>query len=368
MSTAELDTSLIFNDTESKTAPLPGAVSLYPDNVIGFPKRTSTEILDVLLRVKRHEGSKHTDAVSGIKEYLEGLIPQHFDSYKQSDVAAAYAVDFHDEIDIDLEALSRDQQSNLVLAKLYLSGVASFARLDQLVFTRWRKGKKTDDFHAAKLNYLEARKIFQDDVDSYFEHFKDEPERIALDTLMDISDMGWLTIHDHTWMNAENSEYTYMFLGSVLSERLVKDSLKQYVHPAARYSEKDEDASPIKADVVLPIPKGDLYVQVKMNMDEGADLEVRPRKKQPRIVVPMSSMRTELTDDEHSKIAESIKFAAERKTVQLQIQDACTLSGLNKYIQLFKIPAGQYRAWWKEFSQVLVEERRSLQTGVDKVE
>jgi len=356
MSTAELDTSLIFNDTEPESAPLTGADFSYSDNVIEFPKKKQpAEILDVLL-VNNEGGNPEPDAesVAGLKDYIQTLLGGQRNRYRRGGVAADYAAAFHHELEIDEAGLSVQQRSALMLARLYLSNVGSLGKLDQFITTNRLYGRKSARAENAKVDYLAARKVLQDDIDRYFDHFEDEcDELLLLETLMDVGNMARLTLSERPWINAEGDTYTHIFVGSILSERLVKVSLAENVHPETRYGTEEEDKSPTKADVVFPIRGGDMYVQVKMRWKKKVDLKVQPRKQPPHVVVPMQSIRASLTEEEHAKIAEIITAAADKKTRDLQFQEAMALSGLKKYAAIFRIPAQQFKEWWQETKEVI---------------
>jgi hypothetical protein len=83
-------------------------------------------------------------------------------------------------------------------------------------------------------------------------------------------------------------------------------------------------------------------------------------------------MRARLTDDEHAKIAEIITAAAERKTLEMEIEKACAFSGLKKYLAIGQVPIKRYKNWWSELKDVVQVEKQlyapALQTGVDSVE
>jgi len=356
MSTAELNTGFFLDDTEQESAPLPGADFLYPDNVIEFPlPKQPAEVRDVLLDRSDESAERPSlTNVAGLKDYMQSLLEGQRNRYRRGGIAADYAADFHAELDIDEAELSEQQSSTLMMARLYLSNVGSLGKLDQFIVTGRNYGRKSAEFEAAKVDYLAARKVLQDDIDRYFDHFEGKYEEIQLlESLMDIGNMARLTLNEHLWINAEGDTHTHIFLGSILSERLVKLSLKDNVHPQARYGTEEEDKSPTKADVVFPIKGGDMYVQVKMRWKRKTDLKVQPKKTPPHVIVPMQSMRANLTEDEHTKIAEIITSAAEKKVRDLQFQEALALSGLKKYVAIFKVPAEQLKEWWQETKEVI---------------
>jgi hypothetical protein len=138
-----------------------------------------------------------------------------------------------------------------------------------------------------------------------------------------------------------------------------------------RYGTPEEDVSPTKADVVWPRPSGDVHVQVKMRWTKPTELKIKPKKKPPHVIVPLESLRTDLRLAEHKKVAEIITDYADRRRFEIRREKACALGGVRKHIELFRITADEFRAWWTETKQVIHEEassyRSALQTGVDEV-
>lgn len=190
--------------------------------------------------------------------------------------------------------------------------------------------------------------------------------------MQDTVNLARLTLNGHDFINAQTDDYTHVFLGSVLSERAVKESLQENIHPEARYGTEHEDKSPTKADVVFPISGGDMYVQVKMKWTKDTDLKVQPKKQPPHVIVPMQYMRSNLTTDEHARVTEIISAAAERKAEELRWQKAYAMSGLKKHIALWRIPTGQFKNWWAETKEVIGVEKQALratgQTEVNRIE
>jgi hypothetical protein len=375
MSTAELNDSLIFDDTEVESAPLSGAdfsldgrphLRLVGENYSPYPPK----IIDVLLDKPLGETLETTSIVE-LKEYVKGLIDVKKDKHGRNKLAAYYGQNYHEELDIDEQDLTRDQCSNLVLARLYFSSLSSLGQLGLFIETNRWMGIKSPEAEAAKVRYLAARKVYQDDVDTYFEQFENEPEEILLDVLTDISNLARLTVGSQEFINAATDDHTHVFVGSVLSERLVKISMQEFIDPRVRYGDENEDKSPTKADVVWPRPTGDVYVQVKMKWTKPTNLKVQPKKKPPHVTIPLQSLRTDLTEDEHAKIAEIITDAAERQRHDREWEDACALKGLRKQIAICRIPIGELKSWWSETKQVVQEEKDSynlaLQTGVDAI-
>lgn len=352
---------------------LQSADFLYPNNVVEFPRPAQPEILDVLLA--KSEGSRYSPDASSIfdlKEYTKWLLAGQRNYKQRIGIASQYAASFHNELDIDEAKLTEEQQVTLSLARVYLSSVGSLAKLGQFIAIGKQAGRKSKGAEAAKVEYLAARKVLQDDIDRYFEYFGEEAsELVLLETLMDIGNMARLTLSEREVIDAQGDTNTFVFIGSILSERLVKVSLQKNVHPAARYGTEEEDKSPTKADAAYPIPGGEMYVQVKMKWTKPTELKVQPKKAPPHIIVPLQSLRADLTRKEHDKIATIISAAGERKSRELEIQQACALSGLAKYKALYRVPARRYGSWWQEFKQIINEEKEelqtSLQTGVDEV-
>jgi hypothetical protein len=214
---------------------------------------------------------------------------------------------YHDELDIDEQDLSREQRSNLALSRLYLSNISSLGNLRRLTQARHWLHKKDPAFQESKAKYLEARKVAQDDVDSFFRQFEHVSPSVRNETLIDVANMARLLVSNNEWVSAETDTHTHQFIGSILSERLVKVSLQRYVHPEARYGTAEEDSSPTKADVVLPLPQGDVHVQVKMKWMEPTEMEIKPKRKRMHVIVPMHVIRGGLTKIEHRQLKSSVR-------------------------------------------------------------
>lgn len=269
------------------------------------------EIVDLLLENSPQRGRHvYLDAIYGLHEHMFELLART-DYHDRNRLAVLYSEQFREELEIDEAELTPDQQATLALSRVYLSAVNSTAHLRQLMYTkRWFK-RKAPETQEAKNQYLEARKRFQDDVDVYYEQFAEEHPQSVNDALYDLTGMARLAASNQRWVNAEADSHNHVFLGSVLSERVVRVSLQENVHPGARYGTAEEDRSPTKADVVLPLSEGDLHVQVKMKWMEPTKLDTRPQKKPFHAIVPMHVIRGALTKREGRKLARSVMRVAE---------------------------------------------------------
>lgn len=271
------------------------------------------EVIELLLNHEyRFEQGIYIDALYGLHDHMKTRLKGYTDRYDRTSWAARYADQYRDDLDIDDQDFTYEQQSALALSRLYLSSVSSLGHLGQFIYTnRWmrRKAPETKD---AKIVYLAARKQFQEDVDSYFDHFIDEPLENVNEVLQDTVNMGRLLVNNQRWINSIGATYNHVFLGSVLSERAVMLSLQENVHPDARYGTAEEDSSPTKADVVLPLPQGDMHVQVKMKWQHPTELNIRPNKKPMNVIVPMHIIRGGLTSAEHMKLAISVTEVADK--------------------------------------------------------
>lgn len=340
----------------------------------GLEKAAEQSVDDIILdsEAARGEGD-YVTAIFGLRQHMSGLIGRYKDQHDRNKTAIDYACYYRDELRTDTpDDLTYDEQSSLMVAQVYLSALETLGQLGIFIETgRWT-GRKSEDFADAKLDYLASRKKFQDDVDEYIDHFAEEPSEILYPNLIDTVNLARLTLKRRPFVTAEIDDHTHEFLGSVLSERAVMVSLRQHVHPETRYGTEEEDRSPTKADVVFPIPKGDMYVQVKMRWKKESDLKVQPKKQPPHVVMPMTYLRAHLTAEEDAKVAEIISAAAERKNRQLEIDEALALGGLKKYRALAQIPMRHFKEWWEETKDVIKNEPADnvvpLQTGVDKVQ
>lgn len=375
MSTAELDTNYSFDKPEIQSAPpsadfyfeKPPHLVLVDENYRPGPP----EIVDNLLARPLVESPLETTAIVDLKEFMKGLISAKRDKQGRNGLAAYYGDLYHNDLDIDEEELTTDEVSKLILARLYFSSLSSLGHLGSFIDTNRWAGRKSEEAEEAKTRYLAARKVYQDDVDHYFEHFSGEPDEILLDTLSDISNFARLTVSGKEFIDAKTDDHTHVFVGSVLSERLVKVSMQEFIDPNVRYGDENEDKSPTKADVVWPRPEGDMYIQVKMRWTKPIELKVQPKKKPPHVVVPLQKLRGDLTQEEHVKIAEIITHAAERFRVERKMEEACALSGIKKQIAIARVPISELKNWWSDFKDVIQAEKElhtpALQTGVDEL-
>jgi hypothetical protein len=332
------------------------------------------QIVDVLLDQTQEGQGAHPAHIIELKEYMKGLLESQKDKYYRNKMAAYYGEHYRGELDISTEGLTYGQQSNLVLAKLYFSSLSSLGELGMFIDTNRWMGNKAPEAETAKVEYLAARKVYQDDVDKFFEHFEDEPDETLLDVLKDVSNLARLTVNQREFLDAATDDHTHVFVGSVLSERLVKISMQEFIDPATRYGDENEDRSPTQADVVWPRPVGDVHVQVKMRWTKPTELKVKLKKKPKptHVILPMQYLRSGLTPEEHAKVTTIISEVAERQLQERKWQEACALSGLKKQIAICRIPVGEFRSWWSELKEIIQEEKKShkppLQTGVNELE
>jgi len=127
---------------------------------------TPPRILDVLLERPGYDQGPSPTNIIGLKEYMKGLLDGQDDRYYRNKMAADYGQHYRGELDVDTEDLTYDQHSNLVLAKLYLSSLSSLGELGMFIETNRWMGHKSSAAETAKVKYLTARKVYQDDVDS----------------------------------------------------------------------------------------------------------------------------------------------------------------------------------------------------------
>jgi len=196
-------------------------------------------ILEVLLN--RHSpGSRemYLDAACELQDYMRGLLLHEHDRYERNKAAAWYASNYHQELDVNPQGLSEDQQSALILSQLYLSAVGAHATLGMFIDTgRWM-GRKSEEFEQAKLVYLEARKAFQKDADVFLDYFSGENTEAAQEALMDTVNMARLLVRRRIWVDAQSDTDTFVFVGSVLSERIVKIAMQRNCHAQTRYADE----------------------------------------------------------------------------------------------------------------------------------
>ncbi|HEX5394768.1 MAG TPA: hypothetical protein VFW52_00170 [Candidatus Saccharimonadales bacterium] len=260
------------------------------------------------------------EPVYGLQDHLKYSLKDRHEWLNRGLTAANIAERYHSELITDEQHLTRQERSNLALSRLYLSNISALGHLRQLTHARFWLNKKDPAFQESKVSYLEARKVAQDDVDNYFRQFEHVAAPVRNETLIDVANMARLLVSNNEWVSAETDTYTHQFIGSILSERLVKVSLQKYVNPEARYGTAEEDSSPTKADVVLPLPQGDMHVQVKMKWMEPTEMEIKPKPKRMHVIVPMHAIRGGLTKVEHRRLKSSIR----ERLAELAIQSLQT--------------------------------------------
>lgn len=259
----------------------------------------------------RESGNQNVfiEALDGLQDHMREILRDTTEYCERGEAAAQLAEKYHQELEEITQPSSYEELSTLVLARVYLDAISSLGRLRQFLYAK--KNKHADSLDRKSI-YLTARKQFQEAVDSYFEHFDDESEETSHQVLREIVSSARLLVTNRKWADSLMNDHDHVFLGSVLSERMVAISLKEHVHPGARYGTATEDASPTKADVVLPFRQGDVHVQVKMRWMQPTRLKFHPNAQPPRVVVPMHNIRSDLTQAEDKKLASSIKRVAAR--------------------------------------------------------
>lgn len=323
----------------------------------------------ILAQEKAGDLTAQVDTVLELNEYFKGLLSNEHDKHYRNANAAYYADFYREQLDIDDRNLSYEQYSALIASRLYLSALSSLGHLGLFIETGKALGGKSPEFEDAKLDYLAARKVYQDDVDAFLDHFCEEADdKTLIAVLMDISNMTRLTMKEREFIDAKMDDDSHVFVGSVLSERLVKISMQEFIDPGVRYGDEDEDRSPTRADVVWPRDDGDVYVQVKMRWTKPINLKVQPKKKPPHVIVPLQSLRGDLTLQEHEKVTQIITDFAERRWFEKRREEACALGGIRKHLEMMRISADEFRAWWADTRKIISEEKESihdaLQTGV----
>lgn len=249
-------------------------------------------------------------SLNDLQAHLKDVLSGYFDYYERGEAAAEIAESYHQRMESIMQGLTPEQRSNIVLSKIYLSAVRSLGRLRQFLFASSWMGKSSEDAQNSKNVYLTARKQFQTDVDDYFAYFVGESDQTLQQVLQNITSDARLLVTNRQWTSTSSIEQDHIFLGGVLSERAVAQSLREHFHPGTRYGTVEEDASPTKADVVLPLDDGDFHIQVKMKWKKRTNLRVQPKKHPPRVVVPMHEIRGHLTKEEDVSLRSSIAFIA----------------------------------------------------------
>jgi hypothetical protein len=302
MSTAELDQSFIVNATEPESAPLSGADFLYPDNV--------GSVRDFLLdKTSSSEKSFNYGNIFRLQEHLKGLVGSEKDNYDRSTLLSHYAAAYRGALDIPHNQLTVGERSTKVTSGLFLSNVAALSELRVFIIDRfWTPKTASND--SSKKRYLERRKVYQEDIDTYYDYFRDDMTVAQLDgNLLDIANAARLLVSRQEWAGAITDSNNHEFVGSVLSERVVKQSLRN-AYPETRYGTAEEDASPTKADVVVPLGRSALHLQVKMRINE-AEFTVHPDRTPMGVVVPMQTLRSQLTKPEHRQLLREVSKKAE---------------------------------------------------------
>ncbi|MBX4201887.1 hypothetical protein KW803_03275 [Candidatus Saccharibacteria bacterium] len=302
MATEKLDQIASFNVGNNISALTPSA-----DFLIEDPK---TEILDSLLNIPIDESLPryNLNPVFALHDHLKHALSNHYDWTERRRAGASYADSLHEELEVDETDmdLSYQLRANLVMARLYLSNVSALGYLGNFVNTKRLMTNSAPETKRSKEAFLESRKVLQDDVDYFYNNFAGAPNNLLMEALLDTANLARLLMHDREWVNTVTHDYTHQFIGSILSERLVKVSLQNHGYPDARYGTADEDSSPIMADIVLPNDAGDLHVQVKMKWTKPTDMQIMPERKPMHVVVPMHNMRDSLTKGEQKRLAKSV--------------------------------------------------------------
>lgn len=272
--------------------------------------KTETKIIDRLTEAATTDEGIHLDPVRATKEELNKLLNHQPSLYDRNKAAIYYADLYRREIEAAL--LDAEQQRAAVVNKVFLSSVGSTAQLRRFITAGFILGDKDSYTAARKRIYLEARKQFQADVDGFFDYFSHEPAATRGESLREIVTMSRELVSGKR-KDIASAMYVHHFLGSVLSERAVKVSLQKNVHEKTRYGTAEEDRRPYMADIVVPMPEGNMPLQVKMRTVEDARFVVRPLRKVPHVFMPMPmpELRAELTSEEHETLALSILEANE---------------------------------------------------------
>jgi len=302
MSTAELDTSLIFDDTGTESAPLPSADFLYTSEI--------DAARDFLLdKTSGSEKSFNYGNIHRIQEHLRVLAEGERENYDRSALLSHYASQYRSVLNIPPSQLSVGERSAQVTTGLFLSNVAALAELRMFIIDRFWTPKLASSDSSKKL-YLEKRKVYQEDIDTYYDYFHDDLSVQQMDDgLMDIANVSRLLVARQEWVGAITDSNNHEFVGSVLSERVVKQGLRN-MFPQTRYGTAEEDASPTKADVVVPLGQSALHLQVKMRMSD-TEFRVHPDRTPMGVLVPMPRLRSQLTKREHRQLLREVSRKAE---------------------------------------------------------
>jgi hypothetical protein len=248
-------------------------------------------------------------AIYRVQKHLKSLVNEDYDSYSRSAVLGEYASRYRSALEISPNVLTPGERSVQVTSGLFLSNVAALAALRTFVIDRFWTPKMINDDRPKKL-YLEKRKVYQEDIDSYYDYFNgDLPPDELDDSLMDIAHTARLLVSRKDWVGAITTTNNHEFVGSVLSERVVKQSLRNKF-PETRYGTAEEDASPTKADVVVPLGQLALHLQVKMKMT-ASEFRILPDRTPMGVVVPMPNVRSRLTKPERNQLVKAVSEKAE---------------------------------------------------------
>lgn len=297
----------VGSEDEGISAPLTGAdFSLKKAEALeDYP--AAPEIAGVFLENEpTNSRGMYIDTVCGIHEFMKGLLNSQRDRYERHQTAAWYAREFHSQLDFDHGDMSPDHQSANVVSRLYLSAVEAHSTLGMFIEAgRWC-GRKSEESQEAKLIYLESRKIFQEDLDEYLAHFNGEKPDTYLEVLMDIVNMARLAVRRRSFVDAESDTDTFIFVGSTLSEFLIKNAMQRNGLSNTRYADENEEVTPIHADVVDPDNPNQEngYLQVKMKWKKDKPrFQIKPKKdKADHVIVPMKYLRPKLKNRERRKL------------------------------------------------------------------
>jgi hypothetical protein len=250
------------------------------------------------------EKSFNFDAVYRVRENLKALVSEEPDAYERATLLGKYASQYRNALNVPPVELTPGERSVQVTSGLFLSNVSSLAAMRLFIVDRfWAPNRRVDD--RSKMLYLEKRKVYQEDVDKYYNYFRDDLSTEELDTrLIDIANSARLLVSRRDWVSAITDTNNHEFVGSVLSERVVKQSLKTKF-PQTRYGTAEEDASPTKADVVVPLGQSALHLQVKMKMTES-EFKIRPEQSPMGVLVPMQVLRSQLTKAEQRQLVKAV--------------------------------------------------------------
>lgn len=253
------------------------------------------------------------DSVLRVSEHLRAVVDQEEDFFERLTLLETCAEQYHDALDINPAKLNPGERSAQVTSSLFLSNIEALAALRYFVVDRyWSSVRRVANDDPAKMRYLEKRKVYQDDLDTFYNYFNGEVPLVAQDeTLMEVANLSRLLVNRHEWVGAITNGHNHEFVGSVLSERVVKQSLRDHGFADTRYGTAEEDASPTKADVVVPLGDRALHLQVKMRWLEPTEFKTQPDRSPMGVVVPMHVIRGALTRPEHRELYRSVSRKAD---------------------------------------------------------